>query len=159
MSQSSNPDSADAEVQEWAEGAHLNAVGLATVLGVAPEEYTADPLALLPGLQNYVDRLPLGEFEQSDWVTLHTDLTSYLGDLLVRRRGAIWKKVDDRSSPAGYRYLIEAEGLDGKRYQAEPYDVVMEEFQHLPIEIGRMIANAEAVLHVTPTINEDALGG
>ncbi|MFF2331842.1 MULTISPECIES: hypothetical protein [unclassified Streptomyces] len=159
MSQSNTPDAADAEVREWTEGAHANAIGLATVLGVGPEQYAADPLALLPGLQNYVDRLPLDEFEQSDWIALHTDLTSYLGDLLVRRRGAVWKKADDPGSPVGYRYLVAARGLDGKTYQAEPYDVVMEEFQHLPIEIGRMIANAEAVLHVTPTIDEDALGG
>ncbi|MET7526672.1 hypothetical protein [Streptomyces sp900116325] len=154
--QSKNPDSG-AEVSEWADGAHRNAIGLASVLGVTQEQYAGDPLTLLPGLQNYVDRLPLGEFEQQDWITLHTDLTSYLGDLLVHRRGAVWTKVDDQSSPAGYRYLIEARGLDGKTYRVEPFDVVMEEFENLPIEITRMIANAEAVLHLTPEIDEDAL--
>ncbi|GHJ27151.1 hypothetical protein TPA0910_15840 [Streptomyces hygroscopicus subsp. sporocinereus] len=143
------PDGAAAEVLEWADGAHRNAVGLASMLGVAPERYADDALALMPGLQHYVDRLPLGEFEQSDWITLHTDLTSYLGDVLVRRHGAAWKKVDDQSSPAGYRYLIEAEALDGKTRRVEPYDVVMEEFQHLPIDVGRMLANAEAVLGLT----------
>jgi hypothetical protein len=158
MMQNRTPDASAAEVLEWTEGAHRNATGLASVLGVSPEQYAADPLTLLPGLQSYVDRLPLGEFEQSDWITLHTDLTSYLGDLLVRRRGAVWVKVDDSGSPAGYRYLVEATGLDGKTYRVEPYDVVMEEFENLPIEIGRMLANAEAVLHVTPVIDEDSLG-
>lgn len=148
------PDGAGIEVLEWTEGAHRNAVGVATMLGVAPERYAEDPLALLPNLQNYVDRLPLSEFEQSDWITLHTDLTSYLGDLLVRRRSAAWRKVTDQSSPAGYRYVIEAKGLDGKMYRVEPYDVVMEEFENLPIEIGRMIANAEVVLHLVSTPHE-----
>jgi hypothetical protein len=156
--QNESPDGADADISEWAAGAHHHAAGLAAALGVAHEQYAEDPLTLLPHLQNYVDRLPLGEFEQSDWITLHTDLTSYLGDLLVRRREAMWTKVDDRSSPARYRYFIEARGLDGKVYRVEPYDVVMEEFEHLPIEIGRLIANAEASLHVTPTVDESALG-
>ncbi|WAP56958.1 hypothetical protein [Streptomyces sp. S465] len=140
------PEGAAAEAVEWAEGAHRNVVGLAMMLGVAPARYAEDALALMPGLQHYVDRLPLGEFEQSDWITLHTDLTSYLGDVLVRRHGAAWKRVGDRSSPAGYRYLIETEGRDGQTHRVEPYDVVMEEFQHLPIDIARMLANAEAVL-------------
>ncbi|MBP8539111.1 hypothetical protein [Streptomyces sp. MK37H] len=143
------PDGAAAEALAWTEGAHRNAIGLATMLGVAPERYAEDPLALMPGLQNYVDRLPLGEFEQSDWITLHTDLTSYLGDVLVRRHGAAWKKAADPSSPVGYRYLIEAEGLDGAPHRVEPYDVVMEEFRHLPIAIARMLANAEAALRLT----------
>ncbi|OKJ99780.1 hypothetical protein AMK26_27715 [Streptomyces sp. CB03234] len=146
--QNRTPDEAAAEVAEWAEGAHRNALGLATMLGVTAEQYTRDPLALLPGLQNYVDRLPLGEFEQSDWITLHTDLTSYLGDLLVHRHDATWMKMTDESSPAGYRFVIAAEGHDGGIHHVEPYDVVMEEFENLPVEIARMIANAEVSLHV-----------
>ncbi|MFF1460395.1 hypothetical protein [Streptomyces sp. NPDC058330] len=150
-----NPQQAPPAVSEWAEGAHLNAIELASMLGVASHLYEEDPLAILPGLQNYVNRLPLGEFEQSDWITLHTDLTSYLGDLLVRRHEASWVKENDSTSPTGYRFTIEAEGMNKKTYRVEPYDVVMEEFEHLPIEIGRMIANAEVVLHVTPDINTD----
>ncbi|WP_308406835.1 hypothetical protein [Streptomyces sp. AC555_RSS877] len=156
--QNQMPDWAAAQAQEWAEGAHRNAAGLASTLGLTPERYAEDPLRLLPGLQSYVDRLPLGEFEQSDWIGLHTDLTSYLGDLLVRRHGATWVKVDDSSSPAGYRYVVEATGLDGKTHRVEPYDVVMEEFENLPIEIGRMIANSEAVLNLTPIVDEESLG-
>jgi hypothetical protein len=156
--QKKTPDGASAEAQEWAEGAHRNTVGLASTLGLAPEQYAEDPLRLLPGLQNYVDRLPLGEFEQSDWIALHTDLTAFLGDLLVRRSSASWVKVDDPSSPTGFRYFVEAKGLDGKAHRVEPYDVVMEEFENLPIEIGRMIANAGTVLNLTPPVHEDSLG-
>ncbi|WP_330238847.1 hypothetical protein [Streptomyces sp. NBC_00525] len=136
---------------EWTAGMHLHAAGLAEMLGLSERQYTEDPLILLPGLQNYVDRLPLAEFEQSDWITLHTDLTAYLGDLMVLRHQATWVDVEDSTSPAGYRWFIEATGLDGNRYRVEPYDVAMEEFEHLPIEIGRMIANAEVVLHLTPS--------
>ncbi|MEU8626681.1 hypothetical protein [Streptomyces sp. NPDC048669] len=155
--QDETPAELKADISEWASGAHHRAAGLAEMLDVTPEQYDEDPLTLLPGLQNYADRLPLGEFEQSDWITLHTDLTAYLGDLMVRRYGAAWVKVSDPSSPAGYRYLIEANGLDGAEYRIEPYDIVMEEFEHLPIEIGRMIANAQAVLRVAPAVSEDSL--
>ncbi|MFH9609156.1 hypothetical protein [Streptomyces sp. NPDC017448] len=136
------------DISEWAEGAHERAAGIAEMLGVAVEDYTKSPISLLPNLQNYVDRLPLQDFEQSDWVTLHTDLSAYLGDLLVLSHNAEWVKVDDPSSPVGYRYLIQAEGTDGEFRQVEPFDVVMEEFEHLPIEIGRMIANSEEALHL-----------
>ncbi|MFY4723434.1 hypothetical protein [Streptomyces sp. LaBMicrA B280] len=155
--QDKTPDNSATELSEWAEGAHRNAAGLASVLGVSPTQYDEDPLVLLPGLQNYADRLPLSEFEQSDWISLHTDLTSYLGDLLVRRHGAVWVRIDDTHSPAGYRYVVEATGRDGKEYRVEPYDVVMEEFENLPIEISRMVANAETALHLTPVIDEGSL--
>lgn len=137
------------EVLEWATGMHRNAAELALMLGVSADRYTEDPLVLIPALQNYVDRLPLHEFEQSDWITLHTDLTAYLGDVLVRFRQATWKQVDDSTSPVGYRYFIEEMGIDGLLHSVEPFDVVLEEFQDLPVEICRMIANAESVLRVT----------
>jgi len=157
--QNETPDEADADVSEWAAGAHRNAAELALALGVTQAQYAEDPLSLLPNLQNYVDRLPLGEFEQSDWITLHTDLTSFLGDVLVRRHRATWTKVHDPSSQARYRYLIETRGRDGEVHHVEPYDVVMEEFEHLPIEIGRLIANAEATLHVATSANGSTLKG
>ncbi|WP_158791415.1 hypothetical protein [Streptomyces sp. NRRL WC-3549] len=37
----------------------------------------------------------------------------------------------------------------------ESPDLIDFTFEHLPIEIGRMIANAEVVLHVTPDPNTD----
>ncbi|MEV4433421.1 hypothetical protein [Streptomyces sp. NPDC049585] len=139
----------------WAEGAHRNAVELARMLGVPDDAYAADPLNLLPALQHYVSRLPLQEFEQSDWVTLHSDLTSYLADVLIRCREAWWEAVADPSAPRGFRYVVEAVGLDGQRHQVEPYAVVMEEFRHLPIEITRMIANAEVTLGVTRLVTDN----
>lgn len=151
--QSETPESGTAAAPDWAEGAHRNAREFAAMLGVAPEQFDADPLVLLPRLENYVTRLPLGEFEESDWITLHTDLTSFLGETLVRQHDAAWVKMPDSDSPAGFRYLVEATGLDGRVHRVEPYDVVMEEFHHLPIEVTRMLANAEAALHVSPDLD------
>ncbi|WJV46467.1 hypothetical protein [Streptomyces flavofungini] len=147
-------DGSEIGIQQWAEEAHQNAGHLAAMLGVARDLFEADPLALLPGLQNYASRLPLDQFEQSDWITLHSDLTSFLGDVLVRRRGAAWVRGADPSSPTGYRYYLEVTGPDGVTRRVEPYDVVMEEFSNLPIEIARMIANAEVTLGVSSYIDE-----
>lgn len=149
-----NQSSRAADISEWSNGAHERAAGIAEMFGVTMEDYTENPLSLLPNLQNYVDRLPFNEFEQSDWVTLHTDLSAYLGDLMTIHHGAKWTKVSDPTSPAGYRFLVESRGLNGAVHHIEPFDIVMEEFEHPPIEIGRMIANAEAVLQVTPTFQE-----
>ncbi|MGW0668206.1 hypothetical protein [Streptomyces sp. NPDC002746] len=146
------------DISEWSAGARDRAAGVTEIIGVTTDQYAEDPLTLIPGLQKYVDRLPLSDFEQSDWIALHTDLTAYLGDLMVRRHNATWVKVSDSSSPTGYRYLIEATGIDGATYHAEPYDVAMEEFERLPIKITRMVANTEAVLHVTPDIRMDTRG-
>lgn len=151
---SERPDASAVNISKWAEGAHRNAAHLAAMVGVPTDQFETDPLAALPGLQNYVSRLPLEEFEQSDWITLHTDLVSFLGDVLVRHRGGKWRVVGDANSPAGHRFVIEATDPDGNLRQVEPYDVVMEEFEHLPIEIGRLIANADAHLHLTINPNK-----
>ncbi|MEU1144127.1 hypothetical protein ACFYO9_14145 [Streptomyces sp. NPDC005863] len=152
--QSETPGQGAAAALEWAEGAHRNACDFATMLGVAPERFEEDTLAILPRLENYVARLPLDEFEESDWITLHTDLTSVLGDFLVRRHGAKWIKVCDAGSPAGFRYFIEVRGFDGKLHRVEPYDVVMDEFHNMPIEVTRMLANAESELKLSPEFND-----
>ncbi|MFK4222164.1 hypothetical protein [Streptomyces sp. NPDC019890] len=140
------------ELQHWSEGGHSNALAIADMLGVPRDAYSSDPLNLIATLQNYVSRLPLTDFEQSDWATLHSDLTSYLADVLVHRHGATWVVADDAAAPRGYRYVIEATGLDQSLHRVDPADVVMVEFRNLPIEVTRMIANAELSLGVTRPI-------
>ncbi|MFE2850399.1 hypothetical protein ACFXJO_04610 [Streptomyces lavendulae] len=122
------------------------------MLGVPAEIYEGDPLTLIPALQAYVERLPFSEFEQSDWATIHMDLTSYLADVLIRRHGAAWKIEDDPTSPVGYRYVIEAKGLDGIARRVDPTDVVAIEFHEQPVTIIRMLANAEYTLRLTPVV-------
>ncbi|GAA2520633.1 hypothetical protein [Streptomyces longisporus] len=119
------------------------------MLGVPPEVYSRDPQQLIPPLQDYVSKLPLNEFEQSDWVTLHTDLLFYVADYLIQRHGAHWVVANDPNAPRGYRYVIEARGRDGQTRRVDPADVVMTEFNNLPIEITRMLASAELTLRLT----------
>ncbi|MGX1668553.1 hypothetical protein [Streptomyces sp. NPDC055400] len=143
------------DLERWIEEGRRTILDIADMLGVPSSAYTSDPLNLVPALQNYVSRLPLSQFEQSDWVTLHSDLMSYVADFLVRRHGAHWLVVDDSTTPRGYRYVIEAEGRDGETRRIDPADVVLAEFDNMPIEITRMLASAELTLRLTSQVAED----
>ncbi|MFI6089561.1 hypothetical protein [Streptomyces sp. NPDC051218] len=145
----------DPDLERWIEDSHRNIVGIADMLGVASDVYTSDPMKLVPALQDYVSRLPFREFEQSDWLTLLSDLMSYVSDFLIEKHGARWNVVDDATAPRGYRYVIEAEGRDGQTRRIDPADVVRVEFGNLPIEVTRMLASAELTLRLTAQVDED----
>ncbi|MEV7063722.1 hypothetical protein AB0N97_13095 [Streptomyces collinus] len=141
-------------LEQWIEEGRRTIIEIADMLGVPPETYASDPLTLIPALQNYVSRLPFEQFEQSDWITLHSDLMSYVADFLIRRHGAHWRVVDDSTTPRGYRYVIEAAGRDAQTRRIDPADVVRSEFDNLPVEITRMLASAELTLHLASRITE-----
>lgn len=99
-----------------------------------------------------MSRLPLDEFEPDDWVTLHNDLAAYVADVGIREHGASWKVLDDETSPRGFRYVIQGAARDGEAGYVAPFDVVMEEFGNLPIQIARMLANAEVTIGANPLL-------
>ncbi|MFF7382917.1 hypothetical protein [Streptomyces griseoluteus] len=138
--------SVEPDLRAWAEGEAANACWFADALGVPPEVYGRDPASLVPALQDYVSRVPFAEFEQSDWITLHADLMSYVADHLVRTYQARWNVVTDDTSPSGYRYVIEAAGRDGRHRRLDPARLVGEELSGLPLEVTRLLARAEAAL-------------
>ncbi|MFD7013528.1 hypothetical protein [Streptomyces sp. NPDC059928] len=154
MNQQGDSQEIGSDLQQWTEGGRQNALELAEMLGVSERTYAQDPLSLIPALQNYVSRLPLSQFEQSDWATLHGDLTSFLADALVRRHRATWQVADDPTGPLGFRYVIEAQGLDGDLHRVDPADVVLAEFQKQPIEIVRMLASAELTLRLSRNVED-----
>ncbi|MER6307911.1 hypothetical protein [Streptomyces sp. NPDC001657] len=143
-------DQARANLERWAQDAHENMLGIADMLNVPAEQYEQDALILIGPLQGYVSRLPLDEFEPDDWVTLHNDLAAYVADVGIREHGASWQALDDETSPRGFRYVIQGVAHDGEAGYAEPFDVVMEEFGNLPIQIARMLANAEVTIGANP---------
>ncbi|MDF3290117.1 hypothetical protein [Streptomyces silvisoli] len=144
-----------AELAQWAEQGHQNAVGIADMLGVSQPDYERDVLNLMGPLQDYVNRLPLDEFEQSDWVTLHADLASYLADVMIQRHYAQWVKVEDNSKSRGFRYMLRVAAVDGSAHDLDPYDLVMEEFRNLPIQVARLIANAEVTAGVVKLMRDE----
>ncbi|MEU0723478.1 hypothetical protein [Streptomyces sp. NPDC006140] len=148
------PGAPEPDLERWIYEGRRTVIDVADMLGVPPEVYTRDPLTLIPALQNYVSRLPLTQFEQSDWITLQSDLMAYVADVLIQRYGARWIVVDDSTTPHGYRYVIEAEGLDGQIRRIDPVGAVQAEFTNLPIEVTRMLASAELTLRLTNEVDE-----
>ncbi|MCX5341820.1 hypothetical protein [Streptomyces atratus] len=144
------------DLERWIEEGRQTVIDIADMLGAPSAAYTRDPLTLIPALQNYVSRLPLGQFEQSDWATLHSDLMSYVSDFLIQRYDARWLVVNDSTTPRGYRYVIEVEDRDDGNRTIDPSDVVMAEFANLPIAITRMLSRAELTLRLTPQISAGA---
>ncbi|MFC9752605.1 hypothetical protein [Streptomyces sp. NPDC056921] len=143
------------DLKRWSEEGRQTVIDIADMLGVPPTTYTTDPLSLIPALQNYVSRLPLDQFDQSDWATLHSDLMSYVSDFLIQKHGARWTVVDDATTARGYRYVIEAEDRDGENRRIDPADIVMAEFKNLPIEVTRMLASAELTLRLASQASEE----
>ncbi|MDX2936501.1 hypothetical protein [Streptomyces ipomoeae] len=143
------------DLEEWIEERRRNAIDIADMLGVPPETYTRNPMSVVPALDDYVSRAPLDEFEESDWITLHLDLVSFVADFLIQTYGARWLLVDDPASPAGYRYVIEATGRDGVTRRVDPIDIVSKEFTNRPIEIVRLLASSELTLRLTSEVGED----
>ncbi|MFJ6918085.1 hypothetical protein ACIQUX_29570 [Streptomyces sp. NPDC101133] len=143
------------DLQEWIEGQRRHIIGMAHMLGVSPDVYTRDPISLIPALQNYVSRAPLDEFEQSDWVTLHTDLMSYVSDYLIQKHGARWSVADDPAAPRGYRFVIEATGYGRQPRRVDPFDLAGKEMGSLPIEVTRMLASAERTLNLASQVEAE----
>ncbi|WP_316754203.1 hypothetical protein [Streptomyces herbicida] len=135
------------DLQEWSEERRRNAIDIAEMLGVPPDTYTRDPMSAVPPLDDYVSQAPLDEFEEDDRITLHVDL-------LIQKYSAHWTLVDDPTGLVGYRYVIEATGLDGQARRVDPVEVVKMEFANRPIEIVRMLASAELTLRLVSQVGE-----
>lgn len=138
------------DLERWIEEGSRTILDIADMLGVPPDVYASNPVMLVPYLQNYVSRLPLGEFERSDWATLHSDLLSYVADFLIRVHGAHWVVVEDLTMPGRYRYVIEASGREREVRRVDPADVVANELKDPPVEISRLLASAELTLQLVP---------
>ena len=135
---------ARAGLPEWARQSHRNFEALVRVLNAPAEQSAEDPLTLLPYLQRYVSMLPLDQFEQSDWVTLHSDLASFVAEVMVKKHRGQWAVREAPNAPRGFRYVIEVGGG-----MVDPFEVVAHELRARPIEVTRMIASAELTAGVT----------
>ncbi|SUD49360.1 Uncharacterised protein [Nocardia otitidiscaviarum] len=93
-------------LSQWSSDCLANAAEMSDILGADADDYVRDPVTAFGAWQTYVDDLPFEELEHSDWVTLRTDLVSYLADILVRKFGAEWDVIADDLAPRGFRYVI-----------------------------------------------------
>ena len=137
---------ARAGLADFVQEMSTNFVSVAKVVEAPLVEAERDPVSVLPYLQTWVDRMPLDEFETSDWVTLHADIVSFLVKVMNAKFGATWQVRDAPNSRTGYRYVIRATDARGATHEVDPFEVVAQEFQRRPIEVARMLATTELSL-------------
>ncbi|MEU8424475.1 hypothetical protein AB0C15_26750 [Micromonospora sp. NPDC048835] len=137
------------ELPTWASDSHQNFEEFAQETNAPVQALSGDPIALVPYVQVYLSGLPLAEFTQDDWVTLHTDLASFLAELMIRNHAASWVVREAPSSPRGFRYVLAVDRPLAGSGVVDPFEVVASEFRSPPIEVARMIATAELTAGVT----------
>ncbi|MEV6491971.1 hypothetical protein AB0M20_25645 [Actinoplanes sp. NPDC051633] len=153
MTDSSRVDEARSGLPDWAADLRDNFDSVIEVVGAPPGEADSDPVSVLPYLQSYINELPLEEFENSDWATLHTDIVSFLARVMAVDRRATWQVREAPNSPRGYRYVLRATDAQGNAHDVDPFEVVAQEFQRRPIDVARMVADTELSLGATPIDN------
>ncbi|WP_082772020.1 hypothetical protein [Actinoplanes sp. TFC3] len=149
-----DPDRLDAAretLATWSEEHRNNYDSVVEVTHAPFGDAERDPATVIPYLQQYVDELPLDEFEDEDWFTLHNDLVSFVARLQAVRRNAIWQIREDTNAPRGYRYVLVAADAQDTVHFVDPYDVVALEFQQDQIDVVRLAATIEATLDAANT--------
>jgi len=141
-----DPNAARAGLADFAQEMARNFESVAKVVDAPLAEADRDPLSVLPYLQVYISQMPLDEFETEDWATLHADVVSFLAKVMTVRYGASWQIRDAPDSPRGYRYVLRATDARGATHEVDPFEVVAQEFQRRPIDVGRMLASTELSL-------------
>jgi hypothetical protein len=134
----------------FAEELSGNFESVAKVVGAPVAAAERDPLSVLPFLQVWVSEMPLDEFEEEDWATLHADLVSFLAKVMSVKYGATWVVRESPTSPRGYRYVLRATDARGAAREVDPFEVVAQELQRRPIEVARMLAATELSLGAAP---------
>ncbi len=137
------------ELPTWAGDSHQSFQEFAKETNAPAEALTGDPIALVPYLRAYLSELPLNEFTQDDWVTLHTDLASFLAEFMITNHAASWAVREAPNSPRGFRYVLAVDRPVAGSGVVDPFEVVASELRSPPIEVARMIATAELTAGVT----------
>lgn len=145
MPDSETLDTAHANLPGFTAEMRDNFESVVEVVGAPLDRVTADPPSIVGYLQLFVDRLPVDEMEQDDWVTLHTDLVSVVARLMQYYLGASWEVGAD-TKPPGYRYRLAATDRQGLVHRVDPFEVVAVELQQRPIQVARMVASAQLSL-------------
>jgi hypothetical protein len=146
MTDANTIEAATAGLPAWANEMQENFDSVVDIVNAPADEAAHDPASVLPYLQVYVAQLPLADFESQDSVTLHTDLASFVAQVMIVQRGARWTVRPAPSAPRGYRYVLSTSTADGAEHDADPFDIIARELRNRPIEIARILATTELTL-------------
>ncbi|MGW8375196.1 hypothetical protein [Streptomyces sp. ODS28] len=107
--------------------------------GEAALAFDADPLSAVGVLDDYVQRLPVGEFEVEDWITLHSDLLAFVMVVLQETYGGICRARLDGSLPTGWEPVVDVVGPDASHRVIAPTPLVREHLVPVPQRVPRLV--------------------
>lgn len=135
-------------VAEFAREASVSAVYFAGILGISEEIFKEDPLIALSAWEDYIDRLPLEEFEASDWSTLRTDIVAFFAEILTRRFDVSWKMIENDASNMGYHYVLARKDERGNLLAVNPFEYVVEQTNFWPFSLSAIFVKLEIELQL-----------
>ena len=135
----------DIVLERWESQRQAALAAFMDALGAGDLDLDADPLTLLPYLNRFVAVQDYDDFDEDDWLYLHTMLAAYIADVLIRKYGARWRLRNDSRGP---NYMLAAIGYDGCEHEVSPLDVVYVSLRDIPPEPTHMLANAELTAHL-----------
>ncbi|WP_458691390.1 hypothetical protein [Nocardia tengchongensis] len=136
------------DLPQWTAECVARAASMSVALGADEDDFTTDPLSAFQAWQDYMDSLPLDEFEHSDWVTLKTDVVAYLFCILSRHFSCDWQILPDQTSPRGYRYVVAAPDEHGQVHYLDLFDSVIPELERGQIQLVPMLSDALSRLEI-----------
>ncbi|MFD4567434.1 hypothetical protein ACFWOX_24015 [Streptomyces sp. NPDC058467] len=89
----------DIDIEEWASGARPAIRDMIDSLGGDVEAFDADPLSAVAVLDDLINRMPWRQFEENNWVWIHSELSAFIAEVLIHHYGGVWKAVPDASAP------------------------------------------------------------
>jgi hypothetical protein len=95
-------------------------------------------------LDDYVQALPLADFEARDWVALHTDLSAFVTVALLDTYGGVCRARLDDALPAGWEVVVDVVGSNAQHRVIAPMSLVYKYLVPVPQRIPRLM---EAVDH------------
>lgn len=132
----------DFDIEEWANGARPAIRGMIGSLGGDVEAFDSDPLSAVALLDDFILRMPWEEFEDDDWVWIHTQLAAFVAECLIHHYGGVWKAVPDPSTPQGWTPVIEVRGNDGLLRHVAPMALVHQELHPVPQRLPHLVERA-----------------
>ena len=118
-------------------------------LGANAADCERDPAQLLPYMEEFaadvsaVDDMTGDDMTDDERVFLTNQFVAYLAKFLIVRHGASWDVIVDDAVPTGFRHVLRLTDVDGASQWADPFRLAIYEFQHLPIEVTRLLAAAQ----------------
>ncbi|MYW05441.1 hypothetical protein [Streptomyces sp. SID3343] len=109
-----------------------------------PRSNSTPPLSAVGVLDDYVQRLPLDEFEAEDRITLRSDLSAFVTVVLLETYGGTYRARLDDALPTGWEPVIDVVGPDARHRVIAPGPLVHEYLVPVPQRILRLM---EAVGH------------